>query len=72
MSRHSAVVEWHRSEGEAFSDQRYSRRHVWRFEGGTEVPASASPHNLWLPFSDSAAVDPEEAMGAALSSCHML
>jgi len=72
MSRHGAVVEWRRAEGEAFTDQRYSRRHVWRFDGGAEVPASASPHNVRLPFSDPAAVDPEEAMVAALSSCHML
>jgi len=36
------------------------------------VPASSSPHVVRLPFSVEAAVDPEEALVAAASSCHML
>ena len=36
------------------------------------LPASSSPHVVPLPMSDAAAVDPEEAFVAALSSCHML
>ena len=40
-------------------------------EGGT-VPASASPLVLRAPLSVAAAVDPEEALVAAISSCHML
>lgn len=55
-----------------FSDHRYSRRHVWQFDGGAVVPASSSPHVVPLPFSDPTGVDPEEAFVAALSSCHML
>ncbi|WP_417685414.1 OsmC family protein [Roseibium sp.] len=51
---------------------RYSRGHVWRFDGGVEVPASASPSVVPLPYSKENAVDPEEAFVAALSSCHML
>ncbi|WP_041375608.1 OsmC family protein [Polymorphum gilvum] len=51
---------------------RYSRGHLWRFDGGIEVPASASPSVVPLPHSVAAAVDPEEAFVAAVSSCHML
>jgi len=36
------------------------------------VPASSSPSVVPLPMSDAAAVDPEEAFVASLSSCHML
>ena len=55
-----------------FTDNRYSRAHTWEFDGGTSVPASASPDVVPLPMSDASAVDPEEAFVAALSSCHML
>lgn len=51
---------------------KYSRGHLWRFDGGTEVEASASPHVVPLPYSREDAVDPEEAYLASLSSCHML
>lgn len=51
---------------------RYSRGHLWRFDGGVEVPASAAPSVVPLPHSVEAAVDPEEAFIAAISSCHML
>ena len=36
------------------------------------MPASSSPHSVPLPLSVEAAVDPEEAFVASLSSCHML
>jgi len=36
------------------------------------VPASSSPHVVPLPYSVAEHVDPEEALVAALSSCHML
>ena len=36
------------------------------------VPASSSPQVVPLPMSDPAAVDPEEALVAALASCHMM
>jgi organic hydroperoxide reductase OsmC/OhrA len=70
--KHVATVEWRRPAGAAFTDQRYPRAHRWRFDGGAEVPASSSPHVVPPPFSDAAAVDPEEAFVAALASCHML
>ena len=64
-------MKWTRT-GETFTDGRYSRAHVWRFDGGAEVRASAAPEVVRPPFSDPAGVDPEEALVAALSSCHML
>ena len=71
MAEYNAVVEWERN-GAAFTDNRYHRAHRWRFDGGVEVPASASPHVVPPPLSAEAAVDPEEAFVASLSSCHML
>lgn len=72
MSSFGAEVIWKRKEGETFTDRRYSRGHVWRFDGGIEVLASSSPHVVPLPYSVAENVDPEEAFVAALSSCHML
>ncbi|SDV50344.1 OsmC family protein [Chitinasiproducens palmae] len=69
--RHCAEVSWLRGDQD-FLSNRYSRRHLWRFDGGTEIVASSSPHVVPLPYSDAAAVDPEEAFVASLSSCHML
>src|ERR1041385_55953 len=66
-----AEVIWSR-DGAVFTDNRYSRGHRWRFDGGVEVPASSSSHVVPLPLSVAAAVDPEEAFVASLSSCHML
>lgn len=71
MSEHVATVTWQRGE-QPFIDNRYSRAHRWRFDGGAVVPASSSPSNVRPPFSDPAGVDPEEAFVASLSSCHML
>ena len=71
MSEYTCIVEWSR-DGAVFTDNRYSRRHRWTFDGGIEVAASASPHVVPLPMSSAEAVDPEEAFVAALSSCHML
>ncbi len=65
-----ATVLWRRG-GQPFTDNKYSRGHRWRFDEGVEVPASSSP--LVVPHhSVAAAVDPEEAFVASLSSCHML
>ena len=71
MSKHTARVTWERGD-QAFTDNRYSRAHAWRFDGGVEVRASSSPDAVKPPLSDPAAVDPEEAFIASLSSCHML
>lgn len=73
MTQHlyKATVAWRRGEGE-FGKGRYSRAHDWRFDGGIAVPASASPQVVPKPYANEAAVDPEEAFVASLSSCHML
>ncbi len=71
MAHHTAEVLWLRNEGD-FLGNRYSRRHLLRFDGGLEVAGSASPHVVPLPLSDASALDPEEAFVASLSSCHML
>jgi organic hydroperoxide reductase OsmC/OhrA len=68
---YAATVEWVLGDG-SFETGRYSRAHVWRFDCGLEVPASASPLHVRLPYSREDAVDPEEAFVASLSSCHML
>ena len=71
MAQHSAEILWLRDDQD-FLNNRYSRAHSWRFDGGLEVAASSSPHVVPLPWSDASAVDPEEAFVASLSSCHML
>ena len=71
MQTFDAQVRWQRA-GQAFLDNRYSRAHAWHFDGGATVPASSSPLSVALPMSDASAVDPEEALVAATSSCHML
>lgn len=71
MAEYKSVVSWRR-DGAVFTDNRYSRGHKWLFDAGLEVPASASPHTVPEPLSVEAAVDPEEAFVASLSSCHML
>lgn len=67
---YTAEILWRR-EGD-FAGNAYSRGHLWRFDGGVEVPASASPLVVPPPRSREDAVDPEEAFVAALASCHML
>jgi organic hydroperoxide reductase OsmC/OhrA len=71
MPEHHAFVSW-TSQGSDFLSGKYSRAHVWRFDGGLSVRAAASPHNVPVALTDSGAVDPEEAFVAAVASCHML
>jgi organic hydroperoxide reductase OsmC/OhrA len=71
MSEYHARILWNRGDSR-FTDNRYSRAHEWQFDEGVVVPASASPHVVRPPLSSQAAVDPEEALVASLSSCHML
>lgn len=67
MSEHKITLEWKR-DTEGFSYESYNRDHVLVFEGGARVPASAAPAYRGNP----AYVNPEDALVAALSSCHML
>jgi Predicted redox protein, regulator of disulfide bond formation len=68
---YTAKVSWTR-DGAVFSDNRYSRGHRWTFDGGITVQASSAPASVPLPYSLENAVDPEEALVASISSCHML
>jgi organic hydroperoxide reductase OsmC/OhrA len=72
MSTYTATVIWTRHSDAAFTDNKYSRAHEWRFDGAVTVPASSSPKVVPPPLSKTDAVDPEEAFVASLSSCHML
>ena len=72
MATHTAEIKWAAKEsGEEFLKGRFSRAHTVSFDGGTVIPASASPHVVGK-WAVQAAVDPEEMFVAALSSCHML
>ena len=72
MSEYFAKINWMRDSQGSYIDNKYSRGHEWRFDGGVVVQASSSPHVVPLPYSVEANVDPEEAFVASLSSCHML
>ena len=67
MSEHNVTLEWKR-ETESFTYESYNRDHVLIFEGGIRVAASSAPAYRGNPDR----VNPEEALVAALSSCHML
>ncbi|MEI6716069.1 MAG: OsmC family protein [Verrucomicrobiota bacterium] len=71
MSQHSATIRWTNT-GPDFLKRRYSREHTIQFDGGTVVNGSPSPHVVPAPWSNAAAVDPEEAFVASVASCHML
>jgi organic hydroperoxide reductase OsmC/OhrA len=67
MTEHLATIRWNRTSAD-FAPKTYNRAHSWTFDSGVVVPASAAP----LYRGDADRVDPEEALVAALSSCHML
>jgi organic hydroperoxide reductase OsmC/OhrA len=71
MSTYTAKISWKSDSPETFTKNRYTRGHTWEFDGGVTVPASSSPQVV-PRFSVEAAVDPEEALVASASSCHML
>ena len=72
MSVYRAIIDWAPRQGDDFPAGRYSRAHTLTFDGGVSVPGSASPQVIRAPYSEEAAVDPEEAFVASLSACHML
>lgn len=76
MSEHKASIRWALSDSRYTADDfkrgKYSREHTWSFDGGLTVSASSSPTVVPVPYSNPAFVDPEEALVASLSSCHML
>jgi organic hydroperoxide reductase OsmC/OhrA len=66
MSTHKARIDWRRTSDD-FSYKGYTRDHTWDL-GGVTIEASAAPEYM----GDPQRVDPERALVAALSSCHML
>lgn len=66
MSEHKATIKWSRG-GKDFAYKTYSRDHVWAVNSN-DIPASATTAYLGSPNR----VDPEAALVASLSSCHML
>ena len=72
MPHHNATIRWSSEAPEDFAKGRYSRAHEWSFDGGQVVRASSSPSVVREPLSDAFGIDPEEALVAAVSSCHML
>ena len=72
MATHSATLTWQRNSNEDFAKGKYSRAHKIAFDGGVSIDASSSPTVVRVPLSREDAVDPEEMLVAAMSSCHML
>ncbi len=68
MARQAAEVSGALRTGGDVAAGRHSRRHAIGFDGGTTVPASASPPAAG-EWADQTTVDPEEMLAAALSSC---
>lgn len=66
MSEHRATIRWSRTSSD-FTYMSYNRDHTW-LVGQTNIPASATAEYR----GDAARANPEEALVAALSSCHML
>jgi organic hydroperoxide reductase OsmC/OhrA len=67
MSQHSVQLHWQNTAAD-FTYETYSRTHQLSFDNGKVISASSAP----AYFGDESAVDPEEMLVAALSSCHML
>ncbi len=67
MSEHKATISWKRETAD-FTYQHYDRTHQWTFEGGVTMKASGAKEFLGNP----ALPNPEDALVAALSSCHAL
>ena len=71
QAEYASTIVWE-NQGPDFRHGKYSREHVWKFDGGLSINASPSPHVVPAPWSTEKAIDPEEALVASASSCHML
>jgi organic hydroperoxide reductase OsmC/OhrA len=68
MSEHRATIRWQNS-GATLDYDHFSRDHQWLVKDGRlAVPASSAPAYKGSPD----VMDPEDALVAALASCHML
>jgi organic hydroperoxide reductase OsmC/OhrA len=72
MGHHRAKVAWRLADGEDFAKGRYSRGHTVDFPGGHTAPGTASAQVVGARWAAEGAVDPEEMLVAAISTCHML
>lgn len=70
-SEHIATVKWQRN-GQVFTDLKFSRHCDISYDGGITIAGSAAPTSVSPPYSDVTAVDPEELLVSALSTCHMM
>ena len=68
MSEHSVTIAWHLPPDTEFDYDHFDRSHDWTFAGGEVLQASASPEY----HGDVTKVNPDDAVIAAVSSCHML
>jgi organic hydroperoxide reductase OsmC/OhrA len=66
MSEHHAKIAWQRTSAD-YTYMTYNRAHDWRFTGTTVAASAAKDYR-----GDPDRVNPEEALVASLSSCHML
>jgi len=71
MKSFTARVEWTK-QGPPSPSGHFPSGHHWVFDGGQTVQAAASPLSMPEPYAVSSHVDPEEALVAATSSCHMM
>lgn len=67
MSEYHVNVAWKRESAD-FTYDSYNRNHIWRIGERTVIEASSAPEYR----GDGERIDPEEALVAAASSCHML
>ena len=67
MSEFTAEIRWQHAPRDGHPDD-YSRAHDWHLAGGQTLRASAAPDYA----GDAARTNPEQALVAAVSSCHML
>ncbi len=67
MSSYSIKLNWRRTTPD-FDHKTFNRGHVWHLAGGQTVQGSSAPEYLGDPKMS----NPEEALLASLSSCHML
>ncbi len=68
MAAHTAALNWDRTDDHESNLLIYSRNHTWTFDNGHSMAASSAPEFK----GDPSCVDPEEALVAAIASCHML
>ena len=66
MSEHHASIVWQRT-SQDFTYMSYNRAHDWRFTAATVQASAAKEYR-----GEESRVNPEEALVASLSSCHML